>query len=79
MKSIIEPTLKGDVFSLGVYSEGNPYGINEDLIFSYPCISTGNGDWKIEKGWSFDPFIKDKIDLTVKELGEEKSAIENLL
>ncbi len=79
MRSVIEPTAKGDVFSLGVYSKGNPYGIDEDLIFSFPCTSQGLGDWEIDKGWTLDPFIKEKIALTVEELSSEKAAVEKLL
>jgi len=31
-------------FSSAFHSFGNPYGIDEDLIFSFPCISKGKGD-----------------------------------
>jgi hypothetical protein len=39
MKSLLTPTPEGDWFSSGVWSEGNPYGIAQDLVFSMPCRS----------------------------------------
>lgn len=39
MKSLLTLTPEGDWFSSGVWSEGNPYGIAQDLVFSMPCRS----------------------------------------
>ncbi len=50
MRSILFPTPAGDWFSSGVYSNGNPYGIAEDLVFSFPCRSKGKGDFEIVSG-----------------------------
>ncbi len=38
-RSLAMPTRKGDTFSSGVFTDGNPYGVAEGLIFSMPCIS----------------------------------------
>ncbi|CAN4126571.1 unnamed protein product [Withania somnifera] len=39
IRSLVTPTPEGDWFSTGVYTNGNPYGIAEDIVFSMPCRS----------------------------------------
>ncbi|XP_057472139.1 malate dehydrogenase [NADP], chloroplastic-like [Actinidia eriantha] len=39
IRSLVTPTPKGDWFSTGVYTTGNPYGIADGLVFSMPCRS----------------------------------------
>ena len=79
LRSITEPTPKERWFSMGVYSNGNPYGIGEDLVFSFPCRSKGLGDIEIVPGLTIDPFLKEKIALTQKELMEERDLVRGLL
>lgn len=79
MRSVITPTLQGSWFSSGVYSFGNPYGIASDLIFSFPCFSKGKGECEIVSGLEINPFLKDKLSLTEKELREERDSISHLL
>lgn len=78
MQSILEPTLPGHWFSMGVYAEKNPYGIDEELVFSFPCRSQGRGDCQIVPGLSIDPFLKEKLVLTQKELQEERRMVAHL-
>jgi len=68
-----------DYFSLAVCSDNNPYKIKEDLIFSFPCKSTKNGDYKIVENICLDEFITNKIKLSEKELIEEKRQVAHLL
>ena len=75
LKSITVPTRSGEWFSSGVYSKGNPYGIDEDLVFSFPCRSKGQGDFEIVKGLNVDSFLKEKIAMTQKELMEERDLV----
>lgn len=77
MHSLLFPTKK--IFSMGLSSDGNPYGIREGLIFSFPCISLGGGNLEIVKGFIFDSFLKEKIALTEKELLEEKQMTASLV
>ncbi|KAG8501909.1 hypothetical protein CXB51_004593 [Gossypium anomalum] len=49
IRSLITPTPEGDWFSSGVYTNGNPYGIVEDIVFSMPCRSKGDGDYELVK------------------------------
>jgi malate dehydrogenase len=79
IRSLILPTKEGDWFSVALISNGNPYGIKDDLIFSFPCRSKGQGKVEIVKNVSLDPFLKSKIALTEKELLEERDLIANLL
>ncbi|CAI7814001.1 unnamed protein product [Closterium sp. NIES-53] len=39
IRALTTPTAEGDWFSTGVYTKGNTYGIDDDLIFSLPCRS----------------------------------------
>ena len=38
-QSLVTPTKPGDVFSTAVLSNGNPYGVAEGLVYSFPCRS----------------------------------------
>jgi len=75
MKSLIIPTPSGEWFSMGVSSDGNPYGIAPDLIFSFPCRSKGEGDVEIVKNLQWDDFLRHKVHLSEKELLEEKGMV----
>lgn len=78
MRSLIFPTAKGEFFSMGRSSDGNPYGIAPGLIFSFPCVNKG-GEIEILEGFTLNKFLQEKIILTQNELLEEKQMIENLL
>jgi len=79
VKSIISPTPKENWFSSGVCSDGNSYGIPEDLVFSFPCRSEGKGDYQIVSDIPWNDFLKERIAATVKELQEEKELVKELL
>jgi malate dehydrogenase len=80
MKSLVFPSQGGDWFSMALSSDKNPYGIQPGLIFSFPCVNKkGNGQIEIVQGLSLDPFLKEKIALTEKELLEEKEMVKALL
>lgn len=75
IRDLTEPTPPGEWFSLAVSSLGNPYGIEEGLIFSFPCRSQGKGDWEIVRGLELNGWLKEKIALTQKELIEEREIV----
>jgi len=77
--SLFTPTPEGSWFSTAVYTEGNPYGIEDHLIFGFPCRSKGDGDYEIiaDLPWNF--FIKEKIAITQKELISERECVQELL
>jgi len=37
IRSLVTPTPPGDCFSSGVCSDGNLYGIQEGINYSFPC------------------------------------------
>lgn len=67
-------TRPGEWVSMGVWSTGNPYGIEDGLIFSFPVKCKG-GDWEIVKGLHVDDALsKEKLKATEKELMNERKA-----
>ncbi len=78
IRSLITPTPEGDWFSSGVYSNGNPYGIAEDIVFSMPCRSKGDGDYELVKDVIFDDYLRKRIAKTEAELLAEKKCVAHL-
>lgn len=70
---------EGPSFSSCICSDGNPYGMQEGLIFSFPCKMSSPGKVEIVKGFEIDPFLKEKLEATEKELLEERDAVKHLL
>lgn len=71
IQSLYNPT---EWCSMGVYSAGNLYGVDKDLIFSFPCRSDGEGNLEIIADVPWDDFLAKKIAATEKELQEEREA-----
>lgn len=78
IKSLITPTPEGDWFSSGVYTNGNPYGIAEDIVFSMPCRSKGDGGYELVKDVIFDDYLRKGIAKTEAELLAEKRCVAHL-
>jgi malate dehydrogenase len=64
--------------SMGVYSAGNSYGIDEDIIFSFPVVCE-NGQWKEISGLQVSEFSRERLTATQNELLQERAAIADLL
>lgn len=79
IKALHTPTPAGEWFSSGICSNGNPYGITEGLIFSFPCRSKGDGTYEIVEGLPWNDFLKEKIRATEMELIEERELVKNLM
>jgi malate dehydrogenase len=65
-----------DWVSMGVASDGS-YGIPEGIVAGHPCTCSG-GEWSIVQGLDIDDFSRAKIDASVKELQEERKAVQDL-
>ncbi|XP_073144185.1 malate dehydrogenase [NADP], chloroplastic [Henckelia pumila] len=78
IRSLVTPTPEGDWFSSGVYTTGNPYGIAEDIVFSMPCRSKGDGDYELVKDVVFDDYLWSRIKKTEAELLAEKKCVAHL-
>jgi len=78
VRDLYNPTPKGEFHSVCVVSDGS-YGVKEGLISSFPVTSDGKGGWEIVQGLKIDPYIREKIDATVKELEMERTVVADLL
>ena len=67
----------GKVVTMGIPSNGE-YGIPADTMFGYP-VTTANGKYEIVKGLEIDAYSQEKINITLKELEEEKAGVQHLL
>ncbi len=66
----------GDWVSMAVRSDGS-YGVQEGLVSSFP-VTTSDGDWQVVQGLEIDEFSRARIDASVAELDEERSAVKDL-
>ena len=74
VKSLLYPTPATDWVSMAAVSKGE-YGVPAGMVFGYPCRSDGNGNFAVVDSLSFDAFGKAKIELTLKELQEERDLV----
>src|SRR5829696_1799077 len=65
-----------DFHSLAVCSSGQ-YGVPEGLQFGYPVRSDGSS-WTVVEGIEHDEFAQGKIDVTTKELVDERDEVRSL-
>lgn len=79
IRSLVTPTPEGDWFSSGVHTKGNPYGIDEDIVFSMPCRSKGDGDYELVKDVIFDDYLLKRITKTEAELLAERRCVAHLI
>ena len=63
--------------TMGVPSDGS-YGIPEGTMFGFP-VTTQNGEYTIVQGLEIDQFSQERINLTLKELTEERAGVAHLL
>ncbi|MCL4800447.1 MAG: malate dehydrogenase [Burkholderiales bacterium] len=68
---------QGRWVTMGVRSDG-AYGIAEGIIYGFPVTCSG-GDYRVVQGLDIDAFSRERMDLTLKELLEERDAVKHLL
>jgi len=73
---LVHDTAQGEWFSVARCSEGE-YGIDEGLIFSFPCRTEG-GKLKVITGLTQNEFGQKKIQQTLDELRKERDAVKEL-
>lgn len=74
--SLTHDTSPDECFSVCLASTGQ-YGIDKDLIFSFPC-RTVNGKLQVIEGLKHNQFGEAKIALTLDELRQERDAVKEL-
>ncbi len=79
MHDILYPTHTGHWFSAAVATEGNPYGIQDQLIFSFPCQTFNKGEMTIVHGLDIPEFLDLKLKATERELMEERDLVKSLI
>ncbi len=73
---LVHDTPAGDIFSVALHSDGQ-YGVDKGLIFSFPC-RVKNGVLEIVEGLTQDAFGKEKFDITLNELRQERDTVKEL-
>jgi malate dehydrogenase len=68
----------GQWVSMGVYSAGNSYGIDEDIMYAFPIVCE-NGEWKEVSGLEVSDFSRERMKVTEEELVGERTAVSDLL
>ena len=75
--SLRTATPSDDATSVAVSSNGE-YGVPEGLVFGYPVLADGKGNWKVAEGVSHNEFAQARIQTTLNELIEERDAVKEL-
>ena len=75
--SLRTATPSDDATSVAVSSNGE-YGVPEGLVFGYPVMADGKGNWKVAEGVSHNEFAQARIQTTLNELIEERDAVKEL-
>ena len=55
--------VQGEHVTLAVCSNGNPYGVDDDIICGFPVVCE-NGTWKFAEGISIDEKLRQGIENT---------------
>lgn len=79
IRSLITPTPQGDWFSVAIPSDGNPYGVAEGLVFSFPMRTDGKGGYEMVTGLGLSEYALGKIRKTEAELLEEREFVKALI
>lgn len=72
LRSWFQGTPEDDWVSMAVHSDGS-YGIDSDLVFSFPVRIDRNKNWTIVKDLSINDWARGLLDKTEKELQEERN------
>ena len=75
--NVVHGVQAGEWFSLALCSEGQ-YGVDKGLIFSYPCVLKQGAVSVVEGVNHVNAFAKEKFNLTLNELREERDAVKEL-
>jgi malate dehydrogenase len=63
--------------TMGIPSDGS-YGIPKDVMFGFP-VTCDNGIYTIVQGLPIDAFSQERINITLKELEDEREGVKHLL
>ncbi|MBK6396583.1 MAG: malate dehydrogenase [Betaproteobacteria bacterium] len=63
--------------TMGIPSDGS-YGIPQDIVFGFP-VTCANGEYAMIRDLPIDEFSRERMNLTLKELEEERAGVASLL
>ena len=75
---LVTGTGPGETVGMAVYNDKGYYGVQKDIMFSFPCMCVG-GEWIVKEGLSLSSFAREKISATEKELLNERDAAMEIL
>jgi malate dehydrogenase len=78
VQDVLQPTVKNNWFSTGIASQGNPYNMDENLIFSFPCRLEADRI-QVISGLNLNEFLTKRLQVTEKELIEERDLVKSML
>jgi len=67
----------GEWVTMGIPSDGS-YGIPQDVMYGMPVI-TANGQYTLVRDLPIDDFSRERMDVTLRELEEERAGVASLL
>ncbi|MDA8773953.1 malate dehydrogenase [Chlamydiia bacterium] len=76
---LLLPTKSGHYYSTATYDMHNTFGLDNDLVFSYPARTLETGEVVLCEEIRWPEYFNDDIQRTVQELQNEKALVENLL
>lgn len=74
--NLTHDTAEGETFSMCLASNGQ-YGVDEGLIFSFPC-RVENGVLKVVEGLELNDFSQERFNATLEELKSERETVKEL-
>lgn len=75
LKDWLGPDIPNDLFSMGILSDGNSYGIQDGLIYSFPCKRDESSKWghyTISPSLPIDANVRTLLEISQNELIEER-------
>lgn len=75
---LVTGTKDGETVSMAVYNDKGYYGVVEGIVFSFPC-ECKDGDWYVKTGLNLSTAALERLNITEKELLEERDDAEALL
>jgi len=68
----------GEWVTMGIPSNGE-YGIPKDVMYGMPVITTAGGRYSLVRDLPIDDFSRERMNLTLKELEDERAGVASLL
>ncbi len=79
IQTVLGITAGDDWTSAAIRSDGNPYGVPDGLVYSFPLRVTAPGAYQMITGLDVSTYARDRLRITTEELQEERDAILELL